>query len=122
MRALAQRMGRPLERPLRASHHRDEGRMSAPEQWLTEKDLIARSKLSRTTLYKLRVKGLGPKPVPVALAGPGLRYRESEVQAWLANPPKKRRGRPRGSGKAKKRHLAAQNDKAPGSAGDRPGA
>ena len=51
------------------------------DRLLTCKDVVAQTKLSRSTIYRLVRDGSFPKPVRV---GPrGKRWRESDIRAWL---------------------------------------
>ena len=53
------------------------------DKLLTANTVHSITSLSRTTIWRLHTKGLFPKPMKV----PGshhLRWRESEVQAWIA--------------------------------------
>lgn len=57
--------------------------MNAPT-YLRVDDVIARTGLSRSTLYRLRKKGRFPKSV--RLSDVAIGWRESDVAAWLKNP------------------------------------
>lgn len=52
----------------------------ASEQWLRLRDVIARTSLSKTTIY--RKIGQGTFPKPVILSEACVRWRDSDVAAW----------------------------------------
>ena len=56
-------------------------------QLLTDRDVAAVTGLARSTLAKLRLRGDGPRFVKI---GAAVRYREDDVQAWLAAQPRRR--------------------------------
>ena len=52
------------------------------DRLLTQSEVLAVAKFSRMHLFKLRKAGGFPEPVDVG--GAMLRWRQSDVQAWLA--------------------------------------
>ncbi len=54
-----------------------------PDKLLTASTVMESTSLSRTTIWRLHTKGQFPNPIKI----PGshhVRWRESEVQAWIA--------------------------------------
>jgi prophage regulatory protein len=56
----------------------------APDRILRLNTVLDRTGLSRSTLYRKVEAGTFPKQIPIAQRCVG--WRESAVQAWLANP------------------------------------
>ena len=57
--------------------------MAGPEnQWLLTREVLARVRLSRKTLERLRQQGKFPLPFPINDRG-DLAYLASEVEAWV---------------------------------------
>ena len=48
---------------------------------LTEKQVRAKTSLAHTTIHKLRRQGMFCEPIPIGTGG--VRYIESEIDAWI---------------------------------------
>ncbi len=51
------------------------------DNWLRLRDVIGKTKLSKTTIY--RKIGNGEFPKPVVISDACVRWRESDVSAWM---------------------------------------
>lgn len=59
--------------------------MSNLEKIIRLKTVLARTGLSRSTMYRKMKEGTFPKRVPISAHGAG--WYESAVNQWIANPP-----------------------------------
>ncbi|MFS0774048.1 helix-turn-helix transcriptional regulator [Sphingomonas sp. 1P08PE] len=58
--------------------------MSNPDRIIRLKTVLARTGLSRSTLYRKIADGTFPHQVPISIHGAG--WHESAVNRWVANP------------------------------------
>jgi prophage regulatory protein len=58
--------------------------MSNPDRIIRLKTVLARTGLSRSTLYRKIADGTFPRQVPISIHGAG--WHESAVSRWVANP------------------------------------
>ncbi|MBN8808282.1 MAG: AlpA family phage regulatory protein [Sphingomonas sp.] len=58
--------------------------MSAPDRIIRLKTVLARTGLSRTTLYRKMGEGTFPRSIKISIHGAG--WRESAVERWMADP------------------------------------
>jgi prophage regulatory protein len=59
--------------------------MAEPDRIIRLKTVLARTGLSRSTLYRKISEGSFPKQVPISVHGAG--WRESAINRWIADPP-----------------------------------
>jgi prophage regulatory protein len=59
--------------------------MTDPDRIVRLKTVLARTGLSRSTLYRKINEGSFPKQVPISTHGAG--WRESAINRWIADPP-----------------------------------
>jgi prophage regulatory protein len=58
--------------------------MNSPDRIIRLKTVLARTGLSRTTLYRKMGEGTFPRQVKISVHGAG--WRESAVNRWIADP------------------------------------
>ncbi len=58
--------------------------MSAPERIVRLKTVLARTGLSRSTIYRKIAEGTFPRQVKISVHGAG--WHESAISRWVANP------------------------------------
>jgi len=58
--------------------------MSAPDRIIRLKTVLARSGLSRSTIYRKIAEGSFPPQIRISVHGAG--WRESDINRWVANP------------------------------------
>lgn len=58
--------------------------MSSPDRIIRLKTVLARTGLSRTTLYRKMGEGTFPRNIKISIHGAG--WRESAVEQWMADP------------------------------------
>ncbi len=58
--------------------------MSAPERIIRLKSVLARTGLSRSTLYRKIAEGTFPAQLKISIHGTG--WHESAVERWIADP------------------------------------
>ncbi|NWK94687.1 DNA-binding protein [Sphingobium lactosutens] len=58
--------------------------MNNPERIIRMKTVLARTGLSRSTLYRKIAEGTFPRQVPISVHGAG--WHESAVNRWIADP------------------------------------
>lgn len=58
--------------------------MSAPERIVRLKTVLARTGLSRSTIYRKIAEGTFPRQVKISVHGAG--WHESAIDRWIANP------------------------------------
>jgi prophage regulatory protein len=58
--------------------------MADPDRILRIRTVLARTGLSRSTLYRKINEGSFPKQVPISVHGAG--WRESAINRWMADP------------------------------------
>lgn len=58
--------------------------MSAPDRIIRLSTVLARSGLSRSTIYRKIAEGSFPPQIRISVNGAG--WRESDVNRWVANP------------------------------------
>ncbi|MFD1104386.1 helix-turn-helix transcriptional regulator [Sphingobium olei] len=58
--------------------------MNSPDRIIRLKTALARTGLSRTTLYRKMGEGTFPRQVKISIHGTG--WRESAVNRWIADP------------------------------------
>lgn len=58
--------------------------MSNPDRIIRLKTVLARTGLSRSTLYRKIADGTFPRQLPISVHGAG--WHESAVNRWVANP------------------------------------
>ena len=58
--------------------------MNNPDRIIRLKTVLARTGLSRTTLYRKMGEGTFPRPVKISIHGAG--WHESAVNRWVADP------------------------------------
>lgn len=65
--------------------------MSAPERIIRLKTVLARTGLSRSTLYRKIAEGTFPAQLKISIHGTG--WHESAVERWIADPMRYREDR-----------------------------
>jgi prophage regulatory protein len=65
--------------------------MPAPEKIIRLKTVLARTGLSRSTLYRKIAEGTFPAPLKISIHGTG--WHESAVERWIADPMRYREDR-----------------------------
>ncbi|AJA11168.1 MULTISPECIES: helix-turn-helix transcriptional regulator [Sphingomonadaceae] len=58
--------------------------MNSPDRIIRLKTVLARTGLSRTTLYRKMGEGTFPRQVKISVHGAG--WRESAINRWIADP------------------------------------
>ena len=58
--------------------------MNNPDRIIRMKTVLARTGLSRSTLYRKIAEGTFPRQIPISVHGAG--WHESAVNRWIANP------------------------------------
>jgi prophage regulatory protein len=58
--------------------------MNCPDRIIRLKTVLARTGLSRSTLYRKITEGTFPRQVPISIHGTG--WHESAVNRWIADP------------------------------------
>lgn len=58
--------------------------MNCPDRIIRLKTVLARTGLSRSTMYRKIIEGTFPRRVPISTHGTG--WYESAVNRWIANP------------------------------------
>ncbi|MXZ73643.1 MAG: AlpA family transcriptional regulator [Gemmatimonadetes bacterium] len=56
------------------------------DRFVTVRDVLQMTHLSRTTIYRLMAEGIFPKPIKVGLRA--VRWKESEVQRYIERCPR----------------------------------
>jgi prophage regulatory protein len=64
--------------------------MADPDRIVRLKTVLARTGLSRSTLYRKISEGSFPKQIPISAHGAG--WRESAINSWIADPAGYRQG------------------------------
>ena len=71
---------------------RSEARERSQDRLLTRRDIEARCRITRTTIYRLmRAKQF---PEPIRLGPRAVRWHESEIEAWIESRPRATGDRP----------------------------
>ncbi|MGX7874483.1 helix-turn-helix transcriptional regulator [Mesorhizobium sp. ORM6] len=65
--------------------------MSEPDRIIRLKTVLARTGLSRSTIYRMIAEGTFPAQIKISINGAG--WRESDVSRWIADPVAWRRER-----------------------------
>lgn len=60
--------------------------MQTPERIIRLKTVLARTGLSRSTIYRKIAEGTFPAQLKISTNGAG--WRESEINRWVADPPR----------------------------------
>ena len=60
--------------------------MQAPERIIRLKTVLARTGLSRSTIYRKIAEGTFPAQLRISTNGAG--WRESDINRWVADPPR----------------------------------
>lgn len=55
------------------------------DRFISQKEVLAQTSLSRMTIYRMRQKGEFPSPVYLNKNRTRVAWRESEVQQWMAS-------------------------------------
>ena len=58
--------------------------MAAPDRIIRMKTVLARTGLSRSTIYRKIAEGTFPAQLKISLNGSG--WRETDIDRWVANP------------------------------------